>query len=280
MRTILTQCVVAHRLGEQGLDPIQVKEWTRRVDLKTIKLVKGKERRGGFGAEFLSSFVFAMMLYMVIIGYGIMVMRGVMEEKSTRMVEVLLSSVSPMQMMVGKILGIGAASLTQVAVWLGVAVLFSTSGSALIGRKMPFSLEPETLIFFGLFFILGYFLYATFYAMIGAICDTEQDAQQIQMIVILPLMIPLFLIIFIANNPSATASVVLSMIPLFLPVLMFVRINVLVPPAIEIFGSVVILLATIAGVMWCTARIYRIGILMKGKRATLRELMRWVRYGQ
>ena len=196
------------------------------------------------------------------------------------MVEVLLSSVSPVQMMAGKIAGIGAASLTQVAVWLTVAVVFSTSGSALIGREMPFTLEPETLIFFCLFFGLGYFLYATLYAMIGAICSSEQDAQQIQMIVILPLMIPLFLIIFIANNPASTAAVVLSLIPFFSPILMFVRINVLVPPAIEIIGAVVILMVTITATTWCTARIYRIGILMTGKRATLREMVRWVRHGQ
>jgi ABC-2 type transport system permease protein len=279
LQGILTEAVVAHRLGEQGLDPESVREWTKRVVIKTVKISRGTQKESGFIQEYIGSFLFAMMLYFVLIFYGVAVMRGVMEEKASRMVEVLLSSVRAEQMMVGKILGIGAAGLTQVAVWTGVAVGVSALNAAASGPGTPMGIEAGTIIYFGVFFILGYFLYATIYAMIGSIYSSEQEAQNVQILVVMPLMVPLVSIVFVTKSPDATLSVVLSMIPLFSPILMFVRINVLTPPILEIAASILILVGTVALAMWIAARVYRTGILMQGKRATLPEIVRWVRQG-
>ncbi len=279
LRSALTHIVVAHRLAQRGLDPEEVREWTRRVQLQTLKIVKGKEKKSGFAREYFTSFAFAMLLYMVTILYGIMVMRGVLEEKSTRMVEVMLSSVDPMQMMAGKILGIGAASLVQVTVWIGVGLLATAYGRMAFGPNLPFAIETGVVIYFGIYFILGYFLYATLYAIIGAICDTEQDAQHLQILVIVPMILSLLAMTFITRQPNAAPSVVMSLIPFFAPMIMIVRVNVLTPPMIEIAASVLILIGTIAGVMWAAGRIYRVGILMRGKRATLSEMVRWIRHG-
>ncbi len=279
LRSALTHVVVAHRLAERGLDPEAVRKWTRRVQMKTVKIVKGKEKKSGFAREYFSSFAFAMLLYLVTIVYGIMVMRGVLEEKSSRMVEVMLSSVDPLQMMAGKILGIGAASLVQVTVWIGVGLLASAYGKMAFGPNLPFAIESGMMVYFGVYFVLGYFLYATLYAIIGAICDTEQDAQHLQILVIVPMILSLLAMTFITRQPNATPSVVMSLIPFFSPMIMIVRVNVHTPPWIEIAASVLILIATIAGLMWAAARIYRVGILMRGKRATLSEMIRWVRYG-
>lgn len=279
LRNALSQIVVAHRLAQRGLDPESVRKWTRRVQLQTLKIVKGKEKKSGFAREYFTSFAFAMLLYMVTIIYGIMVMRGVLEEKSTRMVEVMLSSVDPLQMMAGKILGIGAASLVQVTVWIGVGLLATAYGRMAFGPNLPFAIETDMVVYFGVYFVLGYFLYATLYAIIGAICDTEQDAQHLQILVIVPMILSLLAMTFITRQPGAAPSVVMSLIPFFAPMIMIVRVNVLTPPWIEIAASILILIATIAGVMWAAARIYRVGILMRGKRATLSEMIRWVRYG-
>lgn len=279
LRNALSQIVVAHRLAQRGLDPESVRKWTRRVQLQTLKIVKGKEKKSGFAREYFTSFAFAMLLYMVTIIYGIMVMRGVLEEKSTRMVEVMLSSVDPLQMMAGKILGIGAASLVQVTVWIGVGLLATAYGRMAFGPNLPFAIETDMVVYFGVYFVLGYFLYATLYAIIGAICDTEQDAQHLQILVIVPMILSLLAMTFITRQPGAAPSVVMSLIPFFAPMIMIVRVNVLTPPWIEIAASILILIGTIAGVMWAAARIYRVGILMRGKRATLSEMIRWVRYG-
>ena len=279
LQGILTEAVVAHRLGEQGLDPKSVREWTKRVVIKTVKISRGKQKESGFIQEYFGSFLFAVMLYLVLIIYGVAVMRGVMEEKASRMVEVLLSSVRAEQMMVGKILGIGAAGLTQVAVWTGVAVGVSALKAAASGPGTPMGIEAGTVIYFGVFFLLGYFLYATIYAMIGSIYSSEQEAQNVQILVVMPLMVPLLSIVFVTKSPDATLSVVLSMIPLFSPILMFVRINVLTPPILEIAASILILVVTVALAMWTAARVYRTAILMQGKRATLPEIVRWVRQG-
>ena len=279
LRSALTHIVVAHRLAQRGLEPEEVRKWTRRVQLQTLKIVKGKEKKSGFAREYFTSFAFAMLLYMVTILYGIMVMRGVLEEKTNRMVEVMLSSVDPFQMMAGKILGIGAASLVQVSVWIGVGLLATAYGRMAFGPNLPFAIETGVVVYFGVYFVLGYFLYATLYAIIGAICDTEQDAQHLQILVIVPMILSLLAMTFITRQPGAAPSVVMSMIPFFAPMIMIVRVNVLTPPWIEIAASVLILIGTIAGVMWAAARIYRVGILMRGKRATLSEMVRWVRYG-
>ena len=277
LRDLLTRFVVEHRLDQQGLDPASVRKWTRRVDLGSVKVEKGGEKKSGFGEEFISSFVFVMVLYMMVILYGVMVMRGVMEEKSSRTVEVVISSVKAWQLMTGKIIGLCAAALTQIGVWVLAGFAMTKGFHLATGKALPVDIGLDTMFFFVLYFIFGFFLYATIYATIGAIYNSEQDAQNVQIFAVMPLILTIILAQLVIRLPDAPISILLSLIPLFSPILMFVRINILTPSWFEIVGSIVILLVTIWGMMRIAGRIFRVGILMYGKRPTLPEIWRWMK---
>jgi ABC-2 type transport system permease protein len=192
--------------------------------------------------------------------------------------EVLLSSVKPMELLAGKILGVAAVGLTQYAVWILMALV---AGGGMIGslrtQMGEISVPASLLFYFALFFLLGYLLYSTMFAALGAVVNSEQEAQQLQMTVMWFLIIPLLVAQLVIRAPDSTAAVVLSLIPFFTPMLMFLRLNLITPPAWQVALSIALLLATNLAVLWLSARIYRVGILMYGKRPTLPELVRWVR---
>jgi len=279
----LNKVVVENRLREEGLDPQQINRLIKRVELKTVKIVKGKEKAGGYLQEYLGTMVFVLIIYMTILIYGQSIMRGVIEEKSSRIVEVLLSSVTPFQLMFGKIIGIGAVGLTQYFIWgamiLGIG-LFGQSFIAQMGGELGQIqlLSPVTIFFFIIFFVLGYLLYATMYAAVGAICNTDQEAQQAQFPVIIFVIIPILLMSYIVSNPSSGVTTILSLIPFFTPMLMFMRINLVMPPAWQIGLSIVLLVVAILLMIKLVAKIFRIGILMYGKRPSLAEIVTWMKY--
>ncbi len=206
---------------------------------------------------------------------------GVMEEKQSRIIEVLLSSVRPFQLMLGKLVGIGLVALTQYLIWGTFAVLISVvaAAQAMTVSSVSFPKIPVSLmIFFVLYFLMGYFLYATLYAMIGAIVSNEEDGQQMQMPITMTIVIPVAISSIVMRNPDSLSSIVLSLIPFFSPVLMFMRITIQQPPWWQIALSFVLLLSTIFGAIWLAAKIYRVGVLMYGKRPTLPELVKWLKY--
>ena len=220
-------------------------------------------------------------LYISILVYGLYVMRGVLEEKQSRIIEVLLSSVKPFQLMLGKVTGIGLVSLTQVTIW--VASMFTISSIA-AGQAIAFGdfkiprIPLSMVLYMLLFMILGYFLYSTLYAMVGAIVSSEEDGQQMQMPITILLVLPYILSSFVLSKPDSTTSIILSMIPFFSPILMFMRITVQQPPWWQIALSIGLLIATIFGAIWVAAKIYRVGVLMYGKRPSLPELVKWLKY--
>jgi ABC-2 type transport system permease protein len=212
--------------------------------------------------------------------YGITVMRGVIEEKSSRIVEVIASSVKPTQMMMGKLIGIGLVGLTQYAIWVGSAAAITAFGASMVasrGLTMP-KLPISLLIYFVIFFLLGYFLYATLYAMVGAMVSTEEEAQQAQMPVTMLIVVPMLLFGMVMNNPSSGMSIGLSMVPFFAPTLMMMRISLVNPPMWQVLTSIGGMVVAILAAVWLAARIYRVGILMYGKRPSIAELGRWLRY--
>ena len=183
-------------------------------------------------------------------------------------------------MMVGKLIGIGLVGLTQIGIWALSTALLSWFGATMFaaqGAKMP-SVPMSLLVYFVLFFVLGFFLYATLYAAVGAIVSSEEDAQQVQFPVTMLLVVPMMIFGLVMSNPNSTSSIVLSMVPFFAPTLMMLRIAVINPPVWQVILSMVIMLATIAGLLWLSAKIYRVGILMYGKRPSIAELGRWLRY--
>ena len=272
--------MVTDRLTSAGLDPEAVGELTRRVDLRTMKLgAKGQETHDQ-GQGFLLSYVFMMIIYMTVLMYGIYVMRGVLEEKSSHVVEVIISTVKPFELMLGKILGIGAVGLTQFLIWATLMAAVSAPGMTaavgISGMELP-TIPAQLLFFFVVYFVLGFLLYGTLYAGIGAAFDTEQEAQNFQVAITMFLVVPLVLMMQILNQPDGTMAVVLSLIPFFTPMLMFLRMTLTDVPAIQLIASVVFMVGAILVATWIVGKIYRVGILMHGSKPKLKDLIRWVR---
>lgn len=284
-RNVISRIITDYRLGQSNLDPDMIKKLTRRVQLKTFKIEKGGEEKEDVGLSFAVTFIMVMFLYMALIMYGAFVMRSVYEEKLSRVVEVLISSCKPFQLMAGKVLGIGAVGLTQYLIWASVAgVLTVYSGSIMsafapAGSSIPLPTIPiSVLVYFVIYFVLGYLLYATLYAALGAMVNSDQDAQQMQFPVIMLIIMAFFFAFHIIRSPDTGLSQIVSMIPFFSPITMFTRISVQTPPFSEILLSIAILIATIVFLIWLAGKIFRVGILMYGKRPTLPELWNWMKY--
>ena len=279
LQKIVSTITVDYRLQKSGFDHEVINELTKSVGLKTIKITKeGAESERGFLDEFFSTFIFVLILYVTLIMYGMSIMRSIIQEKTTRIIEVLLSAANPFQIMAGKILGQGSVGLTQYIIWAVFGILLVFFGA----RMMPvasdaFNFSPEILFYFVLFYLLGYFLFSTMYTGIGAITNTDQEAQQAATPITFMLIIPLVLISFMVKNPDSTIVQVLSYIPFFSPIIMFARINLAAPSFIEIWTSVAILVVTIIVMIALVSKIYRVGILMYGKRPTMPEIIKWVR---
>jgi len=241
-------------------------------------------------------------IYVAMFVYGAMVMRGVIEEKTNRIVEIVASSARPFELMMGKVLGIGAVGLTQFVLWIvlalaGLAVFgavvggmvdpASLAGADTLGGAEELPFDPSLLslssvpfslvVYFLLFFLGGYLLYGSLFAAIGSAVEQESDAQSLQMPILIPVILPALFLPFIADNPDAPASVVLSLVPFFSPILMVVRAAATAVPFWQMALSLVLLALAFVGTIWLASRIYRVGILMYGKKATFRDLARWVR---
>ncbi len=265
-------------MASHGIAPAETEGIARRVSLKTYKITKEGAKEGGLETEFIGGFVFAMILYMTILLYGVSVQRSVQEDKSSRIVEIILSSTRSLPLMLGKILGVGSVGLTQYAIWsllgfAGTSYLRATN-PALAGLT---ALPASTLGFVVLYFVLGYFLYAAIYAGVGAMVTSEQEAQQLQWPVTSLLIIPIVFMSSVMRDPDGLLSVILSLVPFFSPILMLMRINMHTPPAWQIGLSIGLLLLAIYAAAVLAARVFRVGILMYGKRPTLPELVRWIR---
>jgi ABC-2 type transport system permease protein len=220
-----------------------------------------------------------MLLYVNVLVYGFAVMRSIIEEKSSRILEVLLSSVTAKQLLAGKIIGVGAVGLTQVAIWLAIAGAFSliglsSTGSALANVHIP----VIGVVAFGVYFVLGYFLYSTMYAALGSMVNSDQEAQQVQWPAMLPIIFAIVMATPVLQHPNSQLAFWASLFPFFTPILMFVRIMAETPPIWQILLSIVLMLLTTWGLLGLSSRIYRVGILMYGKRPTLPELRKWLRY--
>jgi ABC-2 type transport system permease protein len=265
------------RLSLAGVDKNKIEEYSRNVDLKRLT-PSGVEEKGV--PRMVIGMVMLFFIYMTTLFYGIFMMRGVIEEKQSRIVEVVISSIKPFQLMMGKLIGIGLVGLTQYTIWVLCAVGLAKVGLSMFANQ-GFSL-PEFpaiwFVYFILYFVLGYFLFATLYAMVGAMVSTEEDAQQAQLPVTMLIVLPMLLFGMVMANPDSPVSTTLSMIPFFAPTLMMMRIAMVNPPVWQVIGSMLLMVITIIGAVWVVGRIYRVGILMYGKRPSIAELGKWLRY--
>jgi ABC-2 type transport system permease protein len=278
MEGAVSDVIVGVRLAAAGLDPGKVKDLTKALDLKTIRLSESGEREDQ-GAAMILAIILLMILYTSILMWGQMLMTSVIEEKTSRVVEVMASGVSSTTLLAGKLLGVGGAGLTQFLVWsLSLfAVSLAMAGPLAGALPMP-EITPLMLVSFVLFFLLGFFFYASLYAAIGAAVNTVQEAQNFVWPVVMPIILGMVFFTAVLEAPDGAVSVTLSMIPGISPLIMFLRIVVLTPPWWQIALSVGLLALAILGVVWVSARIYRVGILMYGKKPTYPELVKWVRH--
>jgi ABC-2 type transport system permease protein len=279
----LTQAVSSARLEGAGIDPAAVAKLTEQVDLETVKVsAEGARKEAGMAGFALAYFLF-FLLYMVTLLYGQQVMNGVLEEKSSRIVEVVLATVRPFELMAGKLFGIAAVGLTQLAIWLVALVVLTAPGVAGSLASLPDSMSLPTVsaavvVHFLGHFVLGFLVFASLYAAVGAASNDVKEAQQLAAPLVVLIVLPAVLMISVINDPDSTMAVAVSLVPFFTPLLMLLRIVVKTPPAWQIAAGYVLTSAFVVFLLWVCGRIYRVGILMHGKRPTVAELGRWLRY--
>jgi ABC-2 type transport system permease protein len=282
--TAVRDAVLTVRLEHAGLDPRRIRALTK-LPL-TVKAARVSDR--GLGASGTSSavlgYVVAFVLYMMIVLYGQAVLRGVMEEKSTRVAEIIISSVRPETLLAGKVLGVGSVAVTQEIIWIAASVAFFAGRGPILRAAgvadVPISLPAVTIgagILLLLFFLLGFFFYAALFAAVGSAVNNPEDAQQATLPVMLLLVTTIALVIPVLLSPAEPLAQVASWVPFSAPILMPLRLAVMQVPWPEVILSVAGLAVSCAAAIWFASRVYRVGLLMYGKRPTLREVIRWVR---
>lgn len=279
LRGVVRDALLRQELKGRGIAEGDVESALKSYKLETTQWANGKAKKSDQDFLFFTVFILGLTMYITIMIFGIGVMRAILQEKTSRIMEVLMSSVTATELMAGKIIGVGAVGLTQIAIWALMATLGAAPGAFSIAAQVKAAnLSAATAVYFGIFFLLGYVLYSAMCAALGAAVSSEQEAQQIQMFVLMPLIVS-FLVMFLAMRvPDDPRVVLLSMFPFTAPLVMYTRIVVQTPPMWQIALSIGITIATIFGVLFICGRIYRVGILMYGKRATLPEIVKWIRY--
>lgn len=271
------------RLAEAGFDPEAVRPLLAPVNLRTVKVSEAGSRAEAGEAGFFLAYGLFFLLYIVLLIWGQQVMNGVIEEKSSRVVEVIVSSATPYELMMGKLLGIGAAALTQFGIWIATAVVLTAPGVIGALASVPadvglptFSVTQALAVI--VFFLLGFFVYASMFAAVGASFNNVQEAQQLAWLPSMFIILPIFFLFPVINDSSGTLALVTSLIPLLTPILMPLRIAVEMPPLWQVGLGMALTAAFVYLMVRLCGRIYRVGILMYGKKPTLKEILRWIRY--
>jgi ABC-2 type transport system permease protein len=271
----LSYAFAAQHMVNQGSSAVEVAATLQPVDLTAVR---AGNSNAVFNAIRGAVVVFLLMFVMLfsLLSYGVMVMRSVLDEKHSRITEVLMCAASAQELMTGKILGTGSVGLTQIAVWFGMGAFGASRSLYLRTAMTALDVGPILIVYFLVFYVLGYLLYSAIFAGVGAIFNTIDEAQQWNFVVILPLIAAAAMILPVATSSDAPVSVLGSLFPFCAPILMFERLAVHNPPVWQVALSLILLIATIVGTTLVSARIYRTGILMYGKPPTLREVSRWL----
>jgi ABC-2 type transport system permease protein len=277
----LNRAVAMERMTSRGMSPDEAGALLKDVKVDTLQVDKeGHEvKSSGFGSYF-KGYIMALLLSMTTMIYGMNVARSVIQEKTSRIFEVMLAITRPTDMLAGKLIGVGAVGLTQIAIWvvLGVVILSYPAAMLTISGTLSIHISWVEGILFPVYFLLGYLLYASLFAGLAASCETEQELQMYTPLAALPIWLSFSLIWLVINDPNSVWSVAASLFPATAPIIMMLRLGSEMPPYWQFAASIGIMIASIWVVLWISSRLYRVGILMYGKRATLPELVRWLRY--
>jgi ABC-2 type transport system permease protein len=271
-----------------------------RPNIESKRITDSGEKEVNEGISFIIAYIMAMAIYMAMFGYGSLIMQGVIEEKTNRVVEVIVSAAKPIELLLGKVIGIVTLGMTQIILWFlaftgitsviaPLALLLSGSTTSVdpsIAAQMgdvpsDFNIPEISIavwVFFAIFYVLGFLIYGAVFAALGSAADSPQDVQHLALPVYLPIIIPMLLLMPVTSDPNSTLAIISSMIPFFSPILMMSRIVVTEVPLWQSLGSILLMICTFLALLWLSAKIYRVGILMYGKKVSFSELYRWMKY--
>ncbi len=281
LKRALNQGLIDQRLIARGLSPVEADALLKTVSIETLQIDKqGKSAKSNGMAAFFKAFAMAFLLTMPILLYGMDMARSVIEDKSSRIFEVMLSVARPEDLLTGKLLGVGAVGLTQIAIWVAAAVLITGSALAapLLTGDFAIHISWAEGLLFPLYFVLGFFLYSAFFSGLAATCETAQELQMYMPLAVIPVWLSFGILPFLLSDPGSVWAIALSLFPPTAPFIMIPLVGLQTPPLWQFAASIALLIAAIWAVLWASSRLYRVGILMYGKRATLPELLRWLRY--
>jgi ABC-2 type transport system permease protein len=282
LRLAVQSAAIGRLLAGTGVDAADVRR-AQQLDLGVVTVSDRGERQGGFGIALASTMSLAMLLYIAVLINGQGMATAIVEEKSSRLIEVILGAVTAGEFMAGKIIGVVGSGMTQLAIWMLVAIvaLVQAAPAIAIGTASGFDLSAvlnaRLLFYFAIFFSLGYVLYSILFAVVAVTCTSTEELGQSMMAAILPMVAALMVAVSVLSNPATTLTRVLSLFPLFTPLVMLARVNILMPPLWEVWLGIALLAAASVASAWVAAKIFRYALLMTGKRPTLPELIRVVK---
>lgn len=307
IRSDLREAIRKERLQRADVSDEIQGIYDSQVGLETRKLTKtGEETKDDTGFLTIIGVIMGVIIFISLFGYGGLLTRSVIEEKTNRIIEVIASSVKPVELLLGKMAGVGALAITQLAIWILVFLGLSAAAAPVAGLLMQSrgpatsqmeemqaetasdfdpsvlqipGIDPLLILYFIVFFILGYLIYSSLFAAIGAAVDSETDTQQFMTPIMVPIMIAYFIMIRAMESPDGSIAVIGSLIPFFSPIVMITRIAISDVPFWQIGSSIILMIATFAGTIWLSAKIYSVGILSYGKSAGFKELLKWIRQG-
>jgi ABC-2 type transport system permease protein len=281
LKSALTHAVLDEQLMGGGMNQGDADTLVDGLALNTLQVKKdGSLVKTNAEASLWKGYVMAFLLSMTTMIYGMNVARSIIQEKTSRIFEVMLAIAKPGDMLAGKLIGVGAVGLTQIAIWLaaGAVILFSPLAAVIMTGEFAVRFTWTEAVLFPVYFVLGYLLYSSLFAGLAATCETEQELQMYMPLAAAPTWLSFALILLIINDSKSFWSVAASFFPPTAPVIMFLRMASEIPPTWQLAVSIGLLILSVWLVLWFSARLYRVGILMYGKRATLPELIRWLRY--
>jgi ABC-2 type transport system permease protein len=280
LKSALNEAVRSQRLADANISEAKLKELSMDVDF-VAKQVDEKGNQTDSDGTFFASMIIGVMIYITLAIYGNVIMGAVVEEKETRIMEILFSSAKPFELLMGKLVGVGLAGLTQLAIWITSALVLVGIGLAQMSAAgMSFSIPnitPLMVAYFFIFFLLGFFIYASIFALIGSMVTSMQEGGQFAFPPVMILLIGFYFSFAVVRDPNSTLSFWVSIAPFFAPITMPVRILAETPPFWQIALAIAVNIAAIAALVWLASRVYRVGMLMYGKRATIPEVWKWIR---
>jgi len=272
LETAIQAVVLREHLIAHGIPAADIDTFSAPIQLDT-------SASGNTEAAFFTAYLMFFLMYMVIMLYGMNTARSIIEEKSSRIFEVLLATIKPEELLAGKILGVGAVGLTQTGVWMLAAFLVANSGlGGFLGGSAHAPVSLHQIFFFIVYFLFGFLIYSSIAAALGSMTNSEQELQQLNLFLVIPLAFCMVMIFPIIRAPDSTLAKVVSLVPFCSPLLMNFRIALTHVSAGQIWLSIGLMSVTIACILWVSSRIYRVGILMYGKKPNLPEILRWLKY--